>query len=196
MTPVRWGLLPASGIACSITHGGPTGVDLRFAGLLKARSGATAALEHQRTRKGADRPVSAKSVITERHRASVLRHIPMLDDPSVATSECIDDRGAGVTGRADALNRAPLRVHWQSVEQNMDISLEHARTPKQTRSRQSFDRVLDAATNILAENGFSGLTLTQVSKQARVSIRSIHSRVHSKRDLVRPLQSRALQAIH
>ena len=40
--------------------------------------------------------------------------------------------------------------------------LEHARAPKQTRSKQSFDRVIDAATQILAERGFTGLTLTQV----------------------------------
>jgi AcrR family transcriptional regulator len=117
----------------------------------------------------------------------------MLDDPSAVSSECIDDRGAGVTGPADALNRTSVRVHWQSVEQQRDISLEHARKPKQTRSRQSFDRVLDAATNILDEKGFSGLTLTQVSKQSRVSIGSIYCRVDSKEDLVRAVQARALE---
>jgi AcrR family transcriptional regulator len=79
-------------------------------------------------------------------------------------------------------------------EINMDTPLlEHARAPKQTRSRQSFDRVLDAATRILAENGFSGLTLTQVSRQSRVSIGSIYCRVDSKEDLVRAVQERAMK---
>jgi len=95
--------------------------------------------------------------------------------------------------RAEPLIWAPVRVHWRSVEESKEMSSEHARTPKQTRSRQSFDRVLDAATNILAERGFSGLTLTQVSKQSRVSIGSIYCRVDSKEDLVRAVQARALE---
>ena len=95
--------------------------------------------------------------------------------------------------RAEPLNCAPVRVHWRSVEHSKEMSSEHARTPKQTRSRQSFDRVLDAATSILAERGFSGLTLTQVSKQSRVSIGSIYCRVDSKEDLVRAVQARALE---
>jgi AcrR family transcriptional regulator len=71
--------------------------------------------------------------------------------------------------------------------------LEHARAPKQTRSKQSFDRVIDAATQILAERGFAGLTLTQVSRQSRVSIGSIYCRVDSKEDLIRAVQARALK---
>src|ERR1700674_3572420 len=71
--------------------------------------------------------------------------------------------------------------------------LEHTRVAKQNRSKQSFDRVIDAATQILAERGFTGLTLTQVSRQSRVSIGSIYCRVDSKEDLVRAVQARALK---
>jgi AcrR family transcriptional regulator len=81
-----------------------------------------------------------------------------------------------------------------SMEDLQEMALlEHARAPKQTRSKQSFDRVIDAATQILAERGFTGLTLTQVSRQSRVSIGSIYCRVDSKEDLVRAVQARALK---
>jgi AcrR family transcriptional regulator len=117
----------------------------------------------------------------------------ILHGPAANSGECVDDRGAGVAAPADALNRAPVRVHWQSVDQKKDDSLEHSRTPKQTRSRQSFDRVIDAATHLLAKKGFTGLTLTQVSKLSRVSIGSIYCRVDSKEHLVRAVQARALK---
>ncbi|MFO1466668.1 MAG: helix-turn-helix domain-containing protein [Steroidobacteraceae bacterium] len=70
--------------------------------------------------------------------------------------------------------------------------MEHAHAPKQARSKQSFNRVLDAATQILAEKGINGLTLTAVSRQSRVSIGSIYCRVDSKEDLLRAVQAREL----
>ncbi len=92
-----------------------------------------------------------------------------------------------------AASRMPSRFSLLPSTADPDMPLEHARAPKQTRSRQSFDRVLDAATQILAERGFAGLTLTQVSRQSRVSIGSIYCRVESKEDLVRAVQARALK---
>lgn len=72
--------------------------------------------------------------------------------------------------------------------------MEHsfARKPKQTRSQQSFDRVLDAATQILEEGGLSALTLSEVSRRSKVSIGSIYCRVDGKEDLMRVAQARAL----
>jgi AcrR family transcriptional regulator len=72
--------------------------------------------------------------------------------------------------------------------------MEHAfaRKPKQTRSRQSFDRMLDAATQIIAEGGLSALTLAEVSRRSKVSIGSIYCRVDGKEDLLRAVQARAL----
>jgi len=68
----------------------------------------------------------------------------------------------------------------------------HSRAPKQTRSRQSFDRMLDTAIAIIDESGLAGLTLAEVSRRSRVSIGSIYCRVDSKDALIREVQTRAL----
>lgn len=69
------------------------------------------------------------------------------------------------------------------------------RPPKQIRSRQSFDRALDAAAAILAEHGLQALTLSGVSKRSKVSIGSIYSRVNGKEDLIRAVQARVLEKL-
>ena len=61
--------------------------------------------------------------------------------------------------------------------------------PQQERSRASFERVLQAAT-ALAEDGYDGFTLAEVSKRAGVSIGSIYARVKSKDDLFYVIQDR------
>ena len=68
----------------------------------------------------------------------------------------------------------------------------YSRAPKQTRSRQSFDRMLDTAIEIINEGGLSALTLAEVSRRSRVSIGSIYCRVDSKDALIREVQARAL----
>jgi AcrR family transcriptional regulator len=75
------------------------------------------------------------------------------------------------------------------------VKIEHARTPKQSRSRESFDRVLDAATELVTEGGYRALTLAEVSRRSRVSIGSIYCRVESKDDLFRAMQARSFAAI-
>jgi len=72
------------------------------------------------------------------------------------------------------------------------MPMEHSRAPKQQRSRQSFDRMLDAAIEILNQGGLSALTLAEVSRRSRVSIGSIYCRVDSKEDLIREVQARVL----
>ena len=62
--------------------------------------------------------------------------------------------------------------------------------PQQERSRASFERVLQAATSLLAEEGYEGFTLAEVSKRAGVSIGSIYARVKSKDDLFYVVQDR------
>jgi AcrR family transcriptional regulator len=71
----------------------------------------------------------------------------------------------------------------------------HARSPKQLRSRESFDRVIEAATELLAKHGIDGLTLAEVSRRSKVSIGSIYCRVASKDDLLRVVQARVLAAM-
>lgn len=72
--------------------------------------------------------------------------------------------------------------------------MEHAfaRKPKQTRSRESFDRMLDAAMQIIEEGGLAALTLAEVSRRSKVSIGSIYCRVDGKEALLRAVQARAL----
>ncbi len=72
---------------------------------------------------------------------------------------------------------------------------DHARAPKQSRSRESFDRVLDAALQLLGEGGYPALTLAEVSRRSRVSIGSIYCRVDSKDDLFRAVHARAIADI-
>lgn len=103
-------------------------------------------------------------------------------------------------GHCDSRRPALLDSCWRRESRfwyyrHRDMTLEHAKVPKQARSRQSLDRMLDAAASILAEHGFSGLTLTEVSRQSRVSIGSIYCRVESKEDLVRAVQARAVKAM-
>jgi AcrR family transcriptional regulator len=67
-----------------------------------------------------------------------------------------------------------------------------AREPKQDRSRASFERVLDAATELLAEKGYSEFTLQELSRRSKVSIGSIYGRVDGKDELIRLVQVRVL----
>jgi AcrR family transcriptional regulator len=62
--------------------------------------------------------------------------------------------------------------------------------PRQERSRASFERVLEAGTRVLEDEGYEGFTLAEVSRRAGVSIGSIYARVRSKDDLFLAIQDR------
>ncbi|MEU9060268.1 TetR/AcrR family transcriptional regulator [Streptomyces sp. NPDC048430] len=64
------------------------------------------------------------------------------------------------------------------------------RAPKQERSQRSFDRVLDTTLELLAEKGYQGFALTEVSRRSGVSVGSIYTRVDGKDDLLRAAQIR------
>lgn len=66
------------------------------------------------------------------------------------------------------------------------------RSPRQNRSRASFERVLDAAATMLAERGHERFTLLDVSNRAKVSIGSIYCRVDGKKSLLRAVDQRVL----
>jgi AcrR family transcriptional regulator len=68
-----------------------------------------------------------------------------------------------------------------------------ARAPKQERSRASFERILEAATELLKENGPDDFTLNEVSRRAEASIGSIYGRVDSKDDLIRIVHATAME---
>ncbi|WP_264777477.1 TetR/AcrR family transcriptional regulator [Deinococcus aetherius] len=73
--------------------------------------------------------------------------------------------------------------------------LEGFRTPQQDRSRQSFERVLEAAIEILGEEGFEQLTLASVSQRAGVSTGAIYGRVRGKEDLLDAARMRILERV-
>lgn len=72
------------------------------------------------------------------------------------------------------------------------LQTSHAREPKQDRSRASFERLLDAASALLAERGYSDFTIAEVSKRSKVSVGSIYGRFENKDALVRATQERVL----
>jgi AcrR family transcriptional regulator len=69
------------------------------------------------------------------------------------------------------------------------------REPQQARSRQSFDRALDAAVALLVERGSSTFTLVEVAQASGVSTGSMYGRVASKDDLIRVAHSREMQRL-
>lgn len=73
--------------------------------------------------------------------------------------------------------------------------LEGFRTPQQDRSRQSFERVLEAAIEILGEEGFEQLTLAGVSQRAGVSTGAIYGRVRGKEELLDAARMRILERV-
>lgn len=69
------------------------------------------------------------------------------------------------------------------------------RPPQQERSRASFERVLQAARELLEEEGYSSFTIQRVSERAGVSIGSIYARVPSKDALFHEVHARAMTEI-
>lgn len=74
----------------------------------------------------------------------------------------------------------------------MDASV---REPRQNRSRQSLEKVLDAGVNVLAEKGYDGFSIADVSQRSGVSVGSIYQRFQSKAVLFAALQERILERI-
>jgi AcrR family transcriptional regulator len=74
----------------------------------------------------------------------------------------------------------------------MDASV---RPPKQKRSHESLERVLDASTTLLAEKGFDAFTIQDVSQRADVSVGAIYARFGSKESLLRAVHRHAMESI-
>jgi len=69
------------------------------------------------------------------------------------------------------------------------------RPPQQERSRASFERVLQAARELLEEEGYSSFTIVRVSERAGVSIGSIYARVPSKDALFHEVHAGSMKEI-
>lgn len=70
-----------------------------------------------------------------------------------------------------------------------------SREPKQARSRQSFEKTVEAALALLQERGNDEFTLADVSARSGVSIGSIYARFEGKDDLVRVAHGRKMDDI-
>ena len=73
---------------------------------------------------------------------------------------------------------------------------EFTRAPKQTRSREALERVIETATSLLDEVGLDGFAIHEISRRSNVSIGSIYARFASREDLLRVVQVRVLDEIH
>jgi len=69
------------------------------------------------------------------------------------------------------------------------------REPKQERSRQSFDKALDAAVALMVERRSGAFTLAEVAERAGVSVGSMYGRVDSKDALIRTAHAREMARI-
>jgi AcrR family transcriptional regulator len=69
------------------------------------------------------------------------------------------------------------------------------RPPKQRRSRESYERVLAAAHELLEENGFEGFTVKQVADRSGASVGAIYERFGNKETLLRAVHARLMDLI-
>jgi AcrR family transcriptional regulator len=69
------------------------------------------------------------------------------------------------------------------------------RPPKQRRSRESYERVLDAAHALLEENGFEGLTVQEVAARSGVSVGAIYERFGNKETLLQAVHARLMESM-
>jgi AcrR family transcriptional regulator len=69
------------------------------------------------------------------------------------------------------------------------------RPPKQRRSQESLERVLEAATELLEEQGFDAFTVQDVSRRSGVSVGAIYARFGNKESLLRAVHRHAMEAI-
>jgi AcrR family transcriptional regulator len=69
------------------------------------------------------------------------------------------------------------------------------RPPLQRRSRESLERVLRAGERLLAERGYDGFTISEVSRAAKVSVGSVYGRFEGKDALVHEIHRRMLERL-
>jgi AcrR family transcriptional regulator len=65
------------------------------------------------------------------------------------------------------------------------------RRPVQARSREMVDRVLEAATRVLATRGYAGMSTNRVAEAAGVSVGSLYRYFADKDEIVRELRERS-----
>lgn len=73
------------------------------------------------------------------------------------------------------------------------LKADGVRLPRQARSRATFERLLDAAQELLEHEGVDGTSMAAVAQRAGSSIGALYTRVPDKTTLVRAVQLRLLE---
>lgn len=68
--------------------------------------------------------------------------------------------------------------------------LRWVRPPRQARSQDTLDRLLDAAETLIAEKGFADATVAEIARRAGSSVGSFYTRFHDKEGLLYALYDR------
>ncbi|HKS99787.1 MAG TPA: TetR/AcrR family transcriptional regulator [Rugosimonospora sp.] len=69
------------------------------------------------------------------------------------------------------------------------------RAPRQERARRTFERVLDAGAELLAEQGYEGFAISEVCRRAQVSPGALYGRITSKDTLFLAIHQREMTRI-
>lgn len=83
-----------------------------------------------------------------------------------------------------------MRVLFVFVNSLIDYEAEPRKRPKQRRSREMVDRILDAAARIFVELGYHGTTTNHVAEAAEVSVGSVYQYFPNKDSLLVALAER------
>jgi AcrR family transcriptional regulator len=70
------------------------------------------------------------------------------------------------------------------------------RPPQQTRSRETLDRILDAAEQVLAEKSFGEATLAEITERAGLTVGAFYRRFPDKDALLHHLDERFFAEVH
>jgi AcrR family transcriptional regulator len=77
----------------------------------------------------------------------------------------------------------------------MQSATAHARAPKQGRSRQSFERIIEATIDLCRERPYDQITLAEICQRAGVSTGALYGRVTGKDELLRAVQVQFLERL-
>jgi AcrR family transcriptional regulator len=69
------------------------------------------------------------------------------------------------------------------------------RLPQQRRSRESLERVLKASEKLLAQKGYEGFTIAEVSRSSGVSVGSVYGRFENKDALIHAVHARQIERL-
>lgn len=78
---------------------------------------------------------------------------------------------------------------------SMQSATAHARAPKQGRSRQSFERIIEATIDLCRERPYDQITLAEICQRAGVSTGALYGRVTGKDELLRAVQVQFLERL-